>query len=157
MNSHTNVSFTFDVAIVRRYSRYSRSVRKYLPPTTLVYAVVGKRMGSGRKKRSLSSVADIYRGRFGIESSYRQMKQARFRTSSRSPELRLLAVALALILRNLWVLCNWMSLARTGVGRRSGEGDFRFATLLRWICHMVQDRLRVKNFIQLNAPSSIFF
>ena len=97
MNSNTDGSLTFDVAVVRRYSRPSRSRSKSIPPITLVYAVVGKRMHSGKPKRSLSSVAQTYRRRFGIESSYRHMNQARLRTSSRSPELRLLAVASAFL------------------------------------------------------------
>ena len=93
MESDTDGKITFDVAVVRRYSRPSRSGDKPIPPKTLVYAVVGKRMRSKQRRRSLLSVVETYRRRFGIESSYRQMNQARLRTSSRSPELRLLAVA----------------------------------------------------------------
>jgi len=48
-----------------------------------------------------------YRKRFGIETSYRLMNATRARTSSRSPELRLLYVAIALILQNAWVYLNW--------------------------------------------------
>jgi putative transposase len=48
-------------------------------------------------------VRRTYRRRFGIETSYRQMNQGRIRTSTRRPELRLLFVAVALILRNVWV------------------------------------------------------
>ncbi|HUR53740.1 MAG TPA: hypothetical protein VMZ71_06395 [Gemmataceae bacterium] len=44
----------------------------------------------------------VYRTRFGIETSYRQMNQLRVRTTTRNPALRLLFVAVALILRNLW-------------------------------------------------------
>jgi hypothetical protein len=40
--------------------------------------------------RSCAWVRETYRRRFGIESSYRQMNQARGRTSTRRPELRLL-------------------------------------------------------------------
>jgi hypothetical protein len=45
-------------------------------------------------------VHETYRRRFGIESSYRQLHQARMRTGTRRPLLRLLDVAVALILRN---------------------------------------------------------
>ena len=100
MHSETDGELTFDVAVVRRYSRPSRSGTKRLPPTTLVYAVVGKRLRCQVCRRSLYSVVETYRQRFGIESSYRQMNQARLRTSSGSPELRLLAVAIAFLLRN---------------------------------------------------------
>lgn len=45
----------------------------------------------------------LYRTRFGIESSYRQLRQARIYTCTRCPRLRLVFVAVALMLRNLWV------------------------------------------------------
>ncbi len=48
-------------------------------------------------------VFELYRHRFGIETSYRQLHQVRARTSSRKPTLRLLLVGLALILINLYV------------------------------------------------------
>ena len=48
-------------------------------------------------------IADEYRGRFGIESSYRQAEQVRAPTTSRSPALRLLLVTISLLLPNLWV------------------------------------------------------
>jgi putative transposase len=109
MHSETDGTLTFDVAVVRRYSKPSRR-GKQVPPTTLVYAVVGKRLQPQRTKRSFYSMVETYRSRFGIESSYRQMNQARLRTCSRSPELRLLAVAIAFVLRNLWALCRWMTI-----------------------------------------------
>ena len=52
---------------------------------------------------SPSRVFELYRQRFGIETSYRQMNQVRARTTSRSPVLRLLLVGLAFILVNLYV------------------------------------------------------
>jgi hypothetical protein len=54
-----------------------------------------------------------YRRRFGIETSYRQLKRARIRTSTRNPLLRLFYVAVALILRNLWVWLHLVLLANT--------------------------------------------
>ncbi len=56
-----------------------------------------------------------YRQRFGIEASYRQMRQARIYTCTRNPHLRLLFVAVALILRNLWV---WIHQTRLAEGPR---------------------------------------
>jgi hypothetical protein len=48
-------------------------------------------------------VRETYRKRFGIETSYRQVNEARARTSSRQPVLRLLYMGIALLLRNAWV------------------------------------------------------
>ena len=114
-------------------------------------------MRSGKQKRSLPSVAQIYRSCFGIESSYRQMNQARLRTSSPSPELRLLAVAMAFLLRNLWVLCSWMTLSRLGSGCRGGQSHLRFPTLLPWISRQVEARLGLNTAIQLQVPSPLCF
>ncbi len=50
MHSNKEGTLTFDVAVVRRQSRPSRTGTKQLPPTTLVYAVVGKRLQRQHKE-----------------------------------------------------------------------------------------------------------
>ena len=50
-----------------------------------------------------AQVFELYRQRFGIESSYRQMNQVRARTSTRNPVVRLLLVGLAFVLFNLYI------------------------------------------------------
>jgi putative transposase len=54
-------------------------------------------------------VRDLYRKRFGVESSYRQLGRVRPRTSTTDGVARLLWVAVGLTLRNAW--------ARSGSGR----------------------------------------
>jgi hypothetical protein len=54
MHSKTDGELTLDVAVVRRYSKPSRSGTKQLPPTTLVYAIVGKRLQRQRRRRSFA-------------------------------------------------------------------------------------------------------
>lgn len=49
------------------------------------------------------SIRDLYRKRFGVESSYRQLGQVRPRTSTTDGVVRLLWVAVGLILRNAGV------------------------------------------------------
>jgi putative transposase len=49
------------------------------------------------------SIRNLYRTRFGVESSYRQLGQVRPRTSTTDGVVRLLWVAVGLILRNAWV------------------------------------------------------
>jgi hypothetical protein len=75
-----------------------------------------------------------YRQRFGIEASYRQMRQARIYTCTRNPRLRLLFVAVALILRNLWV---WIHQTRLAEGPRDNPTlhleCLRFKRMLDWI------------------------
>jgi putative transposase len=89
--------------------------------------------------RSCDWVRETYRKRFGIESSYRQMNQARGRTSTRRPELRLLYVGLSLVLRNEWVWLHWgvLSTPRQG-SRRIRQERLRLRTLLRWLQQAVE-------------------
>jgi putative transposase len=95
---------------------------------TWVYAYWGVRPGS------LCWLADTYRQRFGIETSYRQMNEARIKTCVRSPLLRYLFVALALLLRNVWVWFHWEVLSSPRRGRRRLNLErLRFKGLLFWL------------------------
>lgn len=88
---------------------------------------------------SSTEIRERYRKRFGIETSFRQLRQARVYTCTRQPRLRLLFIAVALVLRNLWVWLHHMLL---------GEGDrdhrtlrlerLRFKRMLDWIVHEIQ-------------------
>jgi hypothetical protein len=95
--------------------------------------------GAWRVHGSPTEIRHRYRTRFGIESSYRQMRQAKIYTCTRDPHLRLMFVAIALLLRNLWVWIHETLLA-------DGRGDnltirlerLRFKQLLDWIaCSVV--------------------
>jgi Transposase DDE domain len=89
---------------------------------------------------SCAWVRETYRSRFGIESSYRQMNQARGRTSSRRPELRLLYVGVALVLRNEWV---WLHFAVLSTPRRGGRlirlERLRLRTMLHWLLQVIEE------------------
>lgn len=85
-----------------------------------------------------TQIRERYRKRFGIETSYRQMRQARIYTCTRKPHLRLLFVAVALILRNLWVWIHATRLAEGSGGKRTLHLErLRFKRLLDWILHEV--------------------
>jgi hypothetical protein len=93
----------------------------------------------GFKPASPDSVFTIYRLRFGIESSYRQMHEGRIRTTTRRPAVRLLYVGIALVLRNLWV---WLHYALLAHPRRGGRvillERLRWETLLLWLLHVAE-------------------
>ena len=90
----------------------------------------------------LHPIRERYRQRFGIEASFRQMRQARIYTCTRNPHLRLVFVAVALLLRNLWV---WIHATLLAEGR--GETMtlhlelLRFKQLLDWIAQAVTAQL----------------
>lgn len=88
----------------------------------------------GLKHRPLFWIRETYRTRFGIESSYRQMHQARIKTATRNPILRLFFIAIALILRNLWV---WLHSEVIALPHRGNKLFFpfklSFQRLLSWL------------------------
>jgi len=59
-----------------------------------------------------------YRRRFGIEASYRLMRQVKVLTNSRNPALRFFLLGLGLLMQNMWVLARWLFTRRPGKGRR---------------------------------------
>ena len=60
-----------------------------------------------RLKGALSQLPAHYRDRFGSETSYRLKHPCRIRTTTKHPVVRLLSVALAFILVNLWMWLRW--------------------------------------------------
>ena len=99
-------------------------------------------------------VYETYRKRFGIETSYRQMNEARIRTSSRNPLLRFLFVGLALILRNVWVWChlNWLAVKR-GRGIYLREELLRLGEMLLWLQHLVEEEFGLCMLKNIPPPS----
>ena len=105
----------------------------------------GKRMqqkllfAAWRVSGSPTEIRQRYRKRFGIETSYRQLRQARIYTCTRQPRLRLLFIALALVLRNLWVWVHHMLLAEGDRDSRTLHLErLRFKRMLDWIVHEIQ-------------------
>jgi len=94
--------------------------------------------GAWRVPGTPTEIRHRYRTRFAIESSYRQLRQAKIYTCTRDPHLRLVFIAVALMLRNLWVWVHETLLAE-------GRGDsltlrlerLRFKRLLDWIAGSV--------------------
>jgi hypothetical protein len=58
-----------------------------------------------------------YRRRFGIEVSYRILRQVKVLTNSRNPALRFFFLGLGLLMQNVWVLARWLFTRRPGKGR----------------------------------------
>ena len=115
-----------DLCVWRRERADRRGHRAFL------YACWGVR-------RRPTDVYDVYRSRFGVETSYRQMNQVRIRTCTANPAVRFLFVAVALRLRNLWAWLHWVVLAepRRG-GRRVRLERLRLRTMVNWLPHLAE-------------------
>ena len=121
------VSFPVYVIKIYQKGRNNKHGVKYLG-----YVVLNKRI-------PLRSVVDGYDKRFGIESSYRILNMSRVRTSTRSPEMRLLFVVISLVLQNLWIYLKWeyIHTPRKG-GRILKENLFRYALMLDMIMNYIK-------------------
>jgi len=102
----------------------------------LLYAVWKVRL-------SPREIRETYRKRFGIETTYRQMNEARIRTCTREPRQRLLFVGIALVLRNVWVWLHFkLAKRKWGAQPQLFLELLRFNEMLLWITQVVQRLLR---------------
>jgi len=103
------------------YTRASKRYGHQVLPLTIVCRYKKGRFGDfgiqrfayvtiGELKLTPHQIAEEYRRRFGIETSYRLMNTLRVPTTSTSAALRLFYVALALLLLNLWSYVKWCPL-----------------------------------------------
>lgn len=84
-----------------------------------------------------------YRRRFGIESSYRLMRQVRVRSNSRNPAMRFLYMALGRVLVNIWhcLKFRFTQLPRRGqAGRALDESAFRLNRFASFLRHALERR-----------------
>lgn len=87
-------------------------------------------------------IREIYRKRFGIETSYRQMNEARIRTCTRDPAARLLFIGIALVLRNVWVWLHFQFAKNKWAAEPTlFPRLLRFREMLHWIDQVVESML----------------
>ena len=125
---------TFQVNVVVKYSKgkYKEKGRKYF-----AYAVYNMDL-------PIKNTFKEYRKRFGIESSYRLMNQARIYTSTKKPVLRLLYIGLGLLLVNIWIYIQWTYLSIPRQGGR-GKVTWTFKTMLKQINRITEEKLGFNN------------
>lgn len=138
----TRQAYRTEVVIVRRSTagRYGRHGVKYF-----AYAV------SGLGRVPAPQIFEMYRRRFGIESSYRQMHQVRARTSSRNPALRLLLAGLALLIVNLWMRLRQFWVAITSYGRRIRIIELTLERIAETLSEIIKRLLEVMPIFEIEA------
>jgi putative transposase len=120
--------------------RYDRGQWRRQGKQRLVYAFWGLR------PPSFDWVQQTSRQRFALETTYRQLHQARIRTATRDPVRRRWDVGIALILRNVWVWLHRTVLARPRRGSREIRLDLlRFRRMWLWLAHVVEEELGVRD------------
>ncbi len=127
------VSVTFHVVVAYKSYKHHKTGRRH--SKKLLYAVWGV---SGAPVE----IRELYRKRFGIEASYRQLGQARIRTCTTDPVLRLFFVLVGLVLRNVWVWLHFIYFAERGGPERTLRLErLRFRRMLNWIACVVMTDL----------------
>jgi len=123
------------VAVVRTYTQTGkRGHSKQRKAAWFLYVLIALQL-------SPQAVHARYRYRFGIETSYRQMRQVRARTNSRNPVLRFLFMALAFILLNLWLVLRFRFCQRPTQGRAGRslfQARFRLARFASFLAQAIE-------------------
>lgn len=119
-DSATGEKCTFRLYAVSKY-RKKRYRKKKKHGVQYMYYAAGNGVNI-----PVERMFDLYRRRFGIESSYRTMKKSRGRTSSRSAVLRLLHILVSFVIQNEWVYIKWQYLSKVTRGRYGKKYDSRF-------------------------------
>jgi len=102
-------AYTVSLAVVRTYEqRHGKRRAVWLLYVTL-----------NTSTKNPQTICARYRSRFGIEASYRCMRQTHAMTTSRNPALRFFLLALAFLILNLWCVLRWRFCQIPGRGRRS--------------------------------------
>jgi hypothetical protein len=110
----------------------------------------------GMDKMPGKEIAALYRLRFRIETSYRQMHEGLAQTCSTEPVYRLLLVLIAFVLRNLWVWLHWTLLAgRDKHGKRVLRlGVMRARRMLHCIVRYLDHKLGMPKNIVIPNPAA---
>lgn len=96
---------------------------------------------------------ETYRSRFAIETTYRQMNEARIKTCTPNPLLRLLFVGLAFILRNVWVWIHLYCLAKHIRGKLLIQLErLRFRRMLLWLQLYAEHLFGIEDFTVAELP-----
>lgn len=137
----------------------------------VMVATLPKRRGGKRARKWLAYVviglADWtpkqvkrnYRRRFGIDCSYRQLRQVRVMTNSRNPAFRFFVLGFALLLTTIWASLRWLFCRIKGRGQiRLDETILRLHRFTRMICRSIEAIYGVQMAIPTHlSPHSVIY
>ena len=137
------ITVTFPAHIVMKYAKGKRGKHRVEYYGYVVYGV----------HIPVKSTHEVYRKRFGIESSYRICWQSLPRTTSRDPKIRFLFVITSLLIQNHWIYLRWKYLSERRQGpRQIKEDKLTYADLLQLIVDALTSIYGVVTEIKTNEP-----
>lgn len=144
-----------------------RNTHAFTDGTTAEVAVVATLPENGRGQRqrkwllfvligvdwSPRKVKHHYRRRFGIETSYRQLRQLRLHTNGVNPARRFFVLGLALLLVNLWLWLRWRFTLRLQPGPYRVQTDiFRLQRFVQFLRRAIEQCCGVVMSIPTHLP-----
>ena len=112
----------------------------------------------GWQPRQPLAVSEVYRLRFGIETSYRQLGEAKAKTCTRSPQVRLFLIGVALLLRNVWVWLHHEVLSTPRRGRRRYNLErLRFEAMLAFLQQVAENAFGIVDHVLTERAVPIDF
>lgn len=144
--SQPHGTYTAPVAVVRSFTTHKRRKHGARRLQWLVFVVLNSQLPARQVRK-------LYRRRFGIETSYRCMRQVRAWTTSRNAALRFLLLSLAFILVNLWVELRWRFCQLKTQGRRQLDlKRFPLQRLIGFLNRAIERVYGVLSFILADTP-----
>ena len=124
-------AYTVPLAVVRTYEQRHGKRRA----VWLLYVTLNS------STRNPQTIRARYRSRFGIEASYRCMRQTHAMTTSRNPALRFFLLALAFLILNLWCVLRWRfcQIARRG-GRSIDQKAYELQRHRQFIAQIIDEK-----------------
>jgi hypothetical protein len=118
-----------------------------------VYAFGGWGEREARRQQRRAALARRwYRKRFGIETGYRQMRQAKARTSKKDVAYRLLLIGVALLLRQVWVWLTHQVARDRRLKPSAWVAALPLAKLIGWLSDSLKSRYKEQKAIRLESP-----
>ena len=136
-------AYTARLAVVRSYEQ-RRGKRRAV---WLLYVIINS------STENPQTIRARYRSRFGIETSYRCMRQTHAMTTSRNPALRFFLLALAFLITNLWSVLRWRfcQIPRRG-GRSVNQKIYELQRHLQFIAQSIDEIYHPLSFILAHVP-----
>lgn len=118
-----------------------------------VYAFGGWGAGGARSQARRAALARRwYKRRFGIETSYRQMRACKARTTRKDAGYRLLLVGLALILRQAWVWLTAQVARQLKLRPSEWVAILPLAKMADWLADSLRSIYKEEKVIRLASP-----
>jgi len=111
----------------------------------------GERRGGSELRRAWLA-RRWYRKRFGIETSYRQMRQCQAKTTAKNVRYRLLLIGVALLLRQAWVWLTGLVAKSQGLKPTAWVAELPLARMVEWLADLLRDKYKECKEIPLHSP-----